>query len=109
MSAILFVRITSQLDPQEFDRRLLERRPSFRDVPGLVQKVYGRERETGAVCGIYFFESEEALLAFRDTELARTIPSAFEAVDVRREVFEVLYPLWPERGPFVEEDAVARS
>ena len=109
MSAILFVRITSQLDEQEFDRRLLERRPRFRDVPGLVQKVYGRERETGAVCGIYFFESDEALRAFRDTELARTIPSAFEAVDVRREVFGVLYALWPERGPFAKEGAVARS
>ena len=34
------------------------------------------------------------------SELARTIPTAYEATDVRREVYEVLYPLWPERGPF---------
>jgi hypothetical protein len=98
----LFVRITSDLDTEEFDRRLLERRPHFRDVPGLVQKIYGRDEVTGDVCGIYFFESEQALTAFRETELATTIPAAYEAVTVRREVYDVLYPLWPERGPFTE-------
>jgi Putative mono-oxygenase ydhR len=102
MPAVLFVRISSGLEQDEFDRRLLERRPRFRDVPGLVQKVYGRDHETGDVCGIYFFESEDALREFRATELARTIPSAYEAVDIRREVYDVLYELWPERGPFAE-------
>lgn len=103
MAAILFVRIKSGLDAEEFDRRLVERRPRFRDVPGLVQKIYGREEASGDVCGIYFFENEEALAAFRETELARTIPAAYEAVDVRREVYDVLYPLWSERGPFSVE------
>ncbi len=46
-------------------------------------------------------EDEESLAAFRDSELARTIADAYEAVDVRRETYEVLYPLRPERGPFV--------
>jgi hypothetical protein len=99
MAAILFVRIDSGLDAQEFDRRLLERRPRFRDVPGLVQKFYGRDNATGAVCGVYFFESTDALETFRKSELAQTIPTAYEAVEVRREVYDVLYPLWPERGP----------
>jgi hypothetical protein len=102
MAAILFVRIDSGLDVDEFERRLIERRPLFREVPGLAQKIYGRDERTGDVCGIYLFESMEALAAFRETELARTIPTAYEAVDVRREVYEVLYPLWPERGPFAE-------
>jgi hypothetical protein len=102
MPAVLFVRITSGLDAEELDRRLLERRSRFRDVPGLVQKIYGRDAATGDVCGIYFFESKEALEAFRETELARTIPSAYEAIEVRREVYDVLYPLWPELGPFVQ-------
>jgi hypothetical protein len=100
MAAVLFVRIKSGLDAAEFDRRLLERRPRFREVSGLVQKIYGRDATTGDVCGIYFFDSGEALTAFRETELARTIPAAYEAVDVRREVYELLYSLWPERGPF---------
>jgi hypothetical protein len=54
------------------------------------------------VCGIYFFENQAALAAFRETELAKTIPAAYEAVDVRREVYDVLYPLRTERGPFMD-------
>jgi Putative mono-oxygenase ydhR len=107
MPTVLFVRITSDLDADEFDRRLAERRPRFRSVPGLVQKIYGRDPETGDVCGIYFFENAEALAAFRDTELARTIPAAYEATDVRREVFDVLYPLRPERGPYALDEVAA--
>lgn len=107
MPVVLFVRIKSKLDTDEFDRRLLERRPRFRDVPGLLQKVYGRDRTTGDVCGIYFFESEEALETFRETELARTIPVAYEAIEVRREVYHVLYPLRPEHGPFVQAEGAA--
>jgi hypothetical protein len=61
----------------------------------------------GDVCGIYFFESHEALAAFRGTELAGTIPDAYEAVDVRREVYDMLYSLWPERGPLAEMDRAA--
>lgn len=102
MGAVLFVRVKSGLDPRELERRLLERRPRFLEVPGLVQKIYGRDSATGDVCGIYFFENQAALAAFRETELAKTIPAAYEALDIRREVYEVLYPLYPERGPFAE-------
>ena len=102
MAAILFVRLKSELDAKELERRLVERRPRFHDVPGLVQKIYARDETTGDVCGIYFFEDQAALTAFRETELAQTIPNAYEAVDIRREVYEVLYPLHPDRGPFAE-------
>ena len=100
MGAVLFVRAKSGLDATELGNRLLERRPRFLEVPGLLQKVYGRDNATGAVCGIYFFESQAALAAFRDTELARTIPSAYEVVEIRSEVYDFLYSLRPERDPF---------
>ena len=99
MAAILYVRIKSDLDPEELDHRLNERKSRFLEVPGLIQKIYGRDEATGDVCGIYFFENKESLASFRDTELAKTIPTAYEATDVRREVYEVLYPLKPEQGP----------
>jgi hypothetical protein len=102
MAVILYVRVKSDLDPEELERRLNERKPRFLQVPGLVQKIYGRDDVSGDVCGIYFFENREALNAFRETELARTIPAAYEATEIRREVYEVLYPLRPERGPFSE-------
>jgi hypothetical protein len=100
MNVVLFVRVRSQLEFEELERRVQERKPGFLDVPGLLQKIYGRDSATGDVCGIYFFESREALAAFRETELAKSIPEAYEATDVRREVFDVLYPLRPEVGPF---------
>jgi len=105
MSTILFVRIQSGLEKGELERRIEERRPSFLEVPGLVQKIYGRDEATGDVCGIYFFDSRQALEDFRDTELAKTIPSAYEAIEIRREAYEVLFPLRPERGPFEEGPA----
>jgi hypothetical protein len=102
MAAILFVPVKPDLEPTELERRLLERRPRFKEVPGLVQKIYGRDESTGDVCGIYFFADREALSAFREAELAKTIPTAYEAKDIRREVYEVLYPLHPDRGPITE-------
>jgi hypothetical protein len=99
VATILFVRVKSDLEPEELERRLIERRPRFHEVPGLVQKFYGRDESTGDVCGIYFFENQKALADFRETELAKTIPAAYEATDIRREAYEVLYPLHPERGP----------
>jgi len=53
------------------------------------------------MCRIYFFEKQEALTAFRESKLAKTIPGAYEAVEVRPEIYNVLYPLRPERGSFV--------
>ena len=97
--AILYVRVKSNLDSEELECRVLDRRSRFLEVDGLIQKIYGRDNETGEMCGIYFFESRDALSAFLETELAKTISSAFEAVEVRPEVYDVLYPLYPERGP----------
>ena len=99
MAVVLYVRVKSDLEPDELMRRVDERKPRFLEVPGLLQKIYTRDEASGDVCGIYFFENREALAAFRDTELARTIPDAYEATDVRREVYEVLYPLRDEAGP----------
>ena len=102
MAAILFVRIKTQLDAEELERRLLERKPRFLEVPGLLQKIYGRDEATGDVCGIYFFESQAALDAYRQTELGQTIATAYEALEVRPEIYDVLYPLRPEQGPVAE-------
>lgn len=102
MATILFVRVKTDLEPEELERRVLERKPRFREVPGLVQKFYGRDESTGDVCGIYFFKDKKALANYRETELAKTIPTAYEAKETRREVYEVLYPLHPDRGPLEE-------
>jgi hypothetical protein len=102
LSTVLFVRVKSDLDWAELERRMIERQPRFCEIPGLVQKIYGRDESTGDVCGIYFFEDQNALSSFRETELSKTILSAYEAKDVRREVYEVITPLYPDRGPLTD-------
>ena len=102
MGVILSVRIPTGLDLEEMNQRPAQRRRRFLDVAGLVQKIYGRDPDTGDVGGVYFFDSTEALATFRESELARTIPEAYEATSARREVCDVLYPLGPECGPLSE-------
>lgn len=99
MASVLYVRIKTGLDREELDTRLEARRPRFLEVPGLIQKIYGRDPQTGDVCGIYFFKDKESLDAFGASELARTIPAAYEAIEVRRETYDVLFPLHSDRGP----------
>jgi hypothetical protein len=99
MAVILFVRVKSDLSDEELEKRMLERRDRFKEIPGLQQKIYGRNPETGDYCGIYFFEDQASLDSYRETELAKTIPTAYEAIEVRREVYDVLYPLHTERRP----------
>ena len=99
MAAILYVRLKSTLDDDELMHRVNERKPRFLDVPGLLQKIYGRDETTGELCGIYFFESGEALDSYLEGDLAKTIPTAYEVSSVRKEVYDVMFPLHPERGP----------
>jgi Putative mono-oxygenase ydhR len=91
---IHFVRINTRLAHEEVRRIMEERAPRFREVPGLVQKYYGYEPSSGAFCGCYIFASEESCQAFRQGELARTIPAAYQAEEVRVEAYEVLFPLY---------------
>jgi heme-degrading monooxygenase HmoA len=91
---VQFVKFPSVLGEDEVRRTMEERAPQFRALPGLLQKYYGRERETGEFCGIYIWDSEESLAAFRASDLARTIPDAYRvARQPRIEIFDVLFPL----------------
>lgn len=99
MAVVLFARIRTELTPEVMAERASERRPQFAAVPGLIQKVYGRDPASGDACGIYFFESREHLAAFRDSGLAGSIAAAYEATEVRAEVYEVFSSLRPEVGP----------
>jgi heme-degrading monooxygenase HmoA len=73
--------LKSDLPWPELERRYKERMPQFREVPGLVQKYYSRNPQTGEVAGIYFWESEEALQAYLESDLRKTIPTAYELTE----------------------------
>ena len=72
------IKIQSPLAENELIDRAQKRAEKFRDVPGLVQKFYVRRGGEGAYAGIYIWDSKESMMAFKGSELAKTIPAAYE-------------------------------
>jgi heme-degrading monooxygenase HmoA len=88
------VKFKSDLSDVEVRRIMENRAPQFRALPGLLQKFYVREADSGEYSGIYIWDGEESLRSFRSSELARSIPAAYRVVGQPRvETFEVLFPL----------------
>ena len=94
---VQFVKFKSDLSDDEVRRTIEERLPQYQALPGLLQKYYVRESETGEYAGIYFWDSEESMREFQQSELARSILSAYKAVGQSRvETFETVLTLRPE-------------
>ena len=80
-TVMLIVRgLKSKLSHDELERRYKERMPQFRDVPGLLQKYYSYDSTTEEWAGIYLWESEEAAAAYLESDLRKSIPSAYELI-----------------------------
>ena len=94
------VKLKSALSETEIQRVMEERAPQFRALPGLLQKYYLRDSKTGEIGAVYIWDSEESLHAYRQSDLARTIASAYQAVEQPRiEIFETILTLRPEKLP----------
>jgi hypothetical protein len=84
----------SRLPDEEVRRVMRERAPRFREQKGLLQKFYGYEESTKMHTGIYIWDSTDFMRAFLETELARSIPSAYQVeAPPRVEVFELIFRL----------------
>ena len=89
---MLLVKFHSGLPDDEVEGLLKTRLPLFRAVPGLNQKYYAQEPESGDYVGVYIFESQEALLNYRASELAKSIPGTYHVVGTPRvEVLKLLF------------------
>jgi heme-degrading monooxygenase HmoA len=75
---VSLVRFRSGLSDDEVQATFEARADQYRRVPGLVEKIYVRFRESGEFGAAYIWDSDEAMQRFRETELARTIPEAYE-------------------------------
>ena len=88
------VRLKSQLSEEELLAIARERAPQFRALEGLVQKYYVRLGEPGRFVGVYLWDSRESLEAFRESELAKSIPEAYQVIEAPDiEIGEVVFPL----------------
>ncbi len=93
------VKYKTGLSDEEAAKTIALRAPQYKALPGLRQKLYIREPETGEYGGIYVWEDEDSMRDFRESDLAGTIPAAYRVEgEPRVEVFEVVSVLRPEGG-----------
>lgn len=91
---ILTVRMRSELTLEEIMGIAEERAPEFEALPGLTQKYYVEDVETGEVGGVYLWDSPEALAEYRESELRASIGAAYRAVgEPRVEVYRIVKTL----------------
>lgn len=91
---VQLVRFRSGLPNEEVQRTIEERVPEYRDLPGLLEKYYIKDRETGEYGGVYIWDDDQSLRDFRPSKLARTIGDAYRAEgESKVKTFEVIHVL----------------
>jgi hypothetical protein len=75
---IQIVRFKSGLSEEQVHKMYETRAPRYRALKDLKQKYYLRFPETGEFGAVYLWNSEAALKNFRESELGRTIASAYQ-------------------------------
>jgi heme-degrading monooxygenase HmoA len=89
-----FVRLKSTLGQEELLNKALERKPQFEAQPGLLQKYYVKLSAENEYGGVYIWDSAESLQAFRQTDLAKSIPEAYEVTEAPNiELMNILFQL----------------
>ena len=80
VASVLVVKFQSNLSQEKLMETCHKQLGMFRSVPGLIQKYYIAEEETGAISGIYLFSSKSDREAFWTSDLAKTIPSKYGVI-----------------------------
>lgn len=91
---IQIIKLHSELSEAELLKTAREREPGFKAIPGLLQKYYVKLARPGQYGGVYVWDSEESLKAFRESDLAAGIPKAYKLIEAPSiEVLDVLFQL----------------
>ena len=77
---VLLVKFNSTLEADELLKVCQEDLETFRNVPGLIQKYYVSEEQSGALSGIYIFSSRGARSSFWNSDLAKRIPARYGVI-----------------------------
>lgn len=94
---VQFVQFESSLSEEELMAVARERLPKFRALPDLVQKFYMRLDKPNHYGGFYIWKSREAMMAFRESELAKSIPSAYKIIGAPDiDIYDLMFPLRDE-------------
>ncbi|KFB01344.1 hypothetical protein IA57_05825 [Mangrovimonas yunxiaonensis] len=84
----------SKLPEEDILDRANERKPEFEAIPGLLQKYYVKMAGEGNYGGIYVWDNKESLIAFKASDLAKSIPQAYKVVEAPNvEIMDILFQL----------------
>ena len=78
--AVLTVKFSSTFSARKLLSVCRENLETFRSVPGLVQRYYLAEESTGAISGIYLFETKSARTAFWTSKVENDIFSRYGVI-----------------------------
>ena len=88
------VRLKSQLDQEDLMTKAREREPEFKKIPRLLQKYYVKMEKEGTYGGIYVWDTLESIQSFKESDLARSIPKAYEVIEAPQiELMDILFQL----------------
>ena len=91
---IQIIKLKTKLQEEELLRRAKDREPEFKALPGLLQKYYVKLDQSDEYGGIYVWDSPESLKSYRESDLAASIPEAYEIVEAPNiEILDVLFKL----------------
>jgi len=91
---IQIIKLKSNLPEEELLKRAKERAPRFEAIPGLIQKYYTKLSEPGQYAGVYVWDSQESLQSYRTSDLATSIPEAYELSEAPNiEIMDMFYQL----------------
>lgn len=89
-----FIKLKSNLPEEELLKKAKEREPQFKAIPGLLQKYYVKTDQLGEYGGVYVWDSQESLQSYRESDLAKSIPEAYEITEAPNiEIMDVLFQL----------------
>ncbi|HAS42953.1 MAG TPA: hypothetical protein DCS93_20905 [Microscillaceae bacterium] len=72
------IKLKSDLPEDELLKRAKAREPQFKATSGLLQKYYVKTSQPGEYGGIYVWDSAESMQAYLQSDLAKSIPGAYE-------------------------------
>ena len=88
------IKLKSNLAEEDLLSKAKEREAQFKAIPGLVQKYYVKTDQSGQYGGIYVWDSLESLQSFQQSDLAKSIPEAYEIIEAPNiEIMDILFQL----------------
>jgi len=88
------IKLKSNLPEEELLKKAKEREPQFQVIEGLLQKYYVKTGQPGEYGGIYIWDSPESMQSYRQSDLAKSIPEAYEINEAPNiEIMDIIFQL----------------